>query len=82
MTPHKRHTAPRLPEFLLNRCLAPEERFALTGDLNEEYLLFVRPQRGRLRAEKPFDFTQWRWRFRDFLARSTHSKSGHFCQSF
>ncbi len=50
MTPRKRHTAPRLPEFLLNRCLAPEERFALTGDLNEEYLLFVRPQRGRLRA--------------------------------
>ncbi len=44
------HTAPRVPEFLLNRCLSPEERFALTGDLNEEYLLFVRPERGRLRA--------------------------------
>jgi putative ABC transport system permease protein len=51
-----RHTAPRLPELLLNLCLAPEDRFALTGDLNEEYLLFVRPARGRIRANL------WYWR--------------------
>jgi hypothetical protein len=51
-----RHAAPRLPELLLNICLAPEERFALTGDLNEEYVLFVRPSRGRLRANL------WYWK--------------------
>ncbi|MCZ6917982.1 MAG: ADOP family duplicated permease [Gemmatimonadetes bacterium] len=57
MTPRAtRCTAPRLPERLLNWFLPPGDRYAATGDLNEEYSTVVRPARGKWKADL------WYWK--------------------
>ena len=47
---------PGVAERLLEVLLPPEERFTVTGDLNEEYSTCVRPERGKWRADV------WYWR--------------------
>ncbi len=55
-------SAPRLPELLLGWALPAREQGALFGDLDEEYELYVRPQRGKLGA----DLWYWRQALRSF----------------
>ena len=56
-------SAPRLPELLLGWGLPAHEQGAVFGDLNEEYELYVLPQRGKLGA----DLWYWRQALRSFV---------------